>query len=301
MFGIWFIAMRPWSFTAAFIPIALGSALAWSEGKFDIGLFLLTLFGGICMQAGTNLINTYGDYIAGVDTIESARTCPQLVTGMLKPDSMKRAGFIAFSLAGLVGLLLAYLRGPEVLAVGVLGFLGGYCYTAGASPYKYQGLGPLFVFFLMGPLMTWPAYFIQTGKLNMIPVVAAIPVGFLVTGILHANDIRDIIEDRKAGIKTVALSLGFARSVIFYDFLYAAAYVCLIVLVWQDVLPWTAILPLLLVPMVVAVLRRAHAASKGAYEQLGRLEADSAGLHFQFGLLLITGLLVAPYANRWWL
>jgi len=300
MVKIWFIAMRPWSFTAAFVPIALGSALAWAEGTFDIVLFLLALFGGICMQAGTNLINTYGDYLSGVDTIESARTCPQLVTGMLQPDSMKRAGLIAFSLAGSVGLLLSYLCGPEVLVVGVIGLLGGYCYTAGASPYKYQGLGPLFVFFLMGPLMAWPAYFIQTGKFNMIPVAASIPIGFLVTGIMHANDIRDIMEDRKAGIKTVALMLGFGKSVIFHCCLYAAAYVCLIVLILQGLLPGTAILPLVLVPMVITVLGRAYTASKGAYEQFSRLEADSAGLHFQFGILLIAGLLVSPYI-RWWL
>lgn len=301
MFRIWFIAMRPWSFTAAFIPIALGSALAWSEGTFSIGLFLLTLFGGVCMQAGTNLINTYGDYMAGVDTIESARTCPQLVAGVLKPDSMRRAGLIAFSLAGAIGFLLSYLCGPEVLVVGVIGLLGGYCYTAGAWPYKYQGLGPLFVFFLMGPLMTWPAYFIQTGQFTMVPIAASIPVGFLVTGIIHANDLRDIMEDRKAGIKTVALHLGFGKSVVLYAFLYAAAYACLVLFIFQGWLPGTAILPLLLMPMVLTVLRRAFAASKGAYEQLSRLEADSAGLHFQFGLLLITGLLAAPYVGRWWL
>ena len=293
--------MRPWSFTAAFVPIALGTVLAWVEGSFHIGLFLLTLFGGICMQAGTNLINTYGDYMSGVDTVQSAETCPQLVAGILKPGAMKIAGGLVFGLAGLIGLFLAYLRGWEVLAVGIVGLLGGYCYTAGFSPYKYRGWGPLFVFFLMGPLMVWPAYFIQTGKHSVLPILASLPVSFLVTGILHANDIRDIIEDRKAGIKTLALSLGFHNSVIMYYSLYAAAYLCLIAMVVNGVLPSTAILPLVLVPVIVKIFRRVHEASKGAIEQFESLEAAAAGFHFQFGLLLLLGLLLAPYVERWWI
>lgn len=301
MLKVWLLAVRPWSFTAAFVPVALGGALAWSEGTFNLWFFILTLFGGVCLQAGTNLINTYGDYISGVDTIESAKTCPQLVTGMIKPDSMKMAGILVFSLAAVIGLLLAYLRGWEVLAFGVVGLLGGYCYTAGASPYKYLGLGPLFVFFLMGPLMAWPAYFIQTGKHSWIPILAAIPISFLVTGILHANDIRDIAEDRKAGIRTLAMILGFKKSLVLYYMLYAAAYLCLVALVIIGLLPWTAVLPLALVPMVVGVLRRVYIGGKDAGAKFDRLEAEAAGIHFQFGMLMLLGLLVSPYVSRWWI
>lgn len=300
MLKTWFIAMRPWSFTAAFVPIAVGTALAWAEGTFNAGTFLLALFGGICMQAGTNLINTYGDYMAGVDTVDSAITCPQLVTGVLTPSSMKKAGCIAFFIAGLVGLYLAYLCGAEVLIVGVIGLLGGYCYTAGISPYKYKGLGPLFVFVLMGPLMTWPAYFIQTGKYSIMPILIAMPIGFLVTGIMHANDIRDITQDRKAGIKTLAMILGFQNSVNLYYLLYIAAYLCLIILAVKGLLPWTALLPLVLMPIVINIFTRVRAAvNKGTYHQFSKLDCESAGFHFQFGLLLILGLIVSPYVNRW--
>lgn len=299
MFKVWLLATRPWSFTATFIPVALGAALAWAEGSFNAGLFLLTLLGGICMQAGTNLINTYGDYIAGVDTVESATSCPQLVSGLLKPKIMKQAGIAAFSIASILGLVLTYLSGWPIFAIGFIGIVAGYCYTAGVYPYKYLGLGSIFVFFLMGPLLVWPAYYIQTGKYSWIPILASLPVGFLVAGILHANDIRDFVHDQKAGIKTLALNIGFQKSMILYYTFYMSAYLCLIVMVLKNILPWTALLPLVIIPVVVNMFWYAGNAVNGALENMCRLEAKAAGFHFQFGLLLVMGVLVYPYVDRW--
>ena len=88
MLKAWFIAMRPWSFTAAFVPVALGTALAWNQGFFQPELFLLTALGAISVQAGTNFINTYGDYCSGVDSVASAHYCAQLVSGALRPATM---------------------------------------------------------------------------------------------------------------------------------------------------------------------------------------------------------------------
>ncbi len=224
MLKIWFLALRPWSFTASFIPVALGTALAAGQGFFDAGLFALTLLAGIAMQAGTNLINTYGDYQSGVDTVEAAVTCPQLVTGLLTPPAVKRAGIACFGLASVIGLGLARLRGWPIIIIGLIGLIGGYCYTAGFS-YKYKGLGSIMVFFLMGPLMTWPAYFIQTAQYSWLPVLVSLPIGFLVADILHANDLRDMVFDRQAGIHTLALFLGRRKSLLLHHSLPAASFV----------------------------------------------------------------------------
>ena len=299
MLKIWFVALRPWSFTASAIPVVLGTALAWVEGMFDPVLFLLALIGGIAMQGATNLINTYGDYKSGVDTVESAVTCPQLVTGALQPESMKRAGILVFGLAAAIGLFLAYRCGWEVLAVGMVGLAGGYCYTAGWYPYKYRGLGSIVVFFLMGPLMVWPAYFIQTGGHSWLPLLVSLPVGFLVMGILHANDLRDIDWDRRAGIKTLVTILGLRHSILLYHGLYAAAYLCLAAVAWQGLVPWTATLPLLLVPMIARVHRSLSAEGDRGRQNLVMLEAQSAKVHFQFGLLMSLGFVISPWISGW--
>lgn len=292
MIKTWFIATRPWSFTAAAIPIALGAALAWLQGSFHLGLFFVTLVGGVCLQAGTNLINTYGDYKSGVDTVESAVTCPQLVTGQLTPQSMKRAGILAFSLALASGLYLTYFCGLMVLGFGILGIIAGYSYTAGICPYKYQGVGSIFVFFLMGPLMVWPSYFVQTATYSWLPVLVSLPISFLVAGILHGNDIRDFIHDDHGGIKTLALFLGFRNSMRVYYFLFLGAYGSLILLIVNQLLPWTALLPILLVPVLVNFLRR-------AYRVAGELEGQAAKFHFQFGLLFVIGIALFPAIGAW--
>lgn len=299
LFKIWLISTRPWSFTATFIPVALGTALAWIEGSFSMELFLLTLIGGICIQAGTNLINTYGDFIAGVDTVESAKNSSPLVAGLLKPKSMKRAGIAAFAIASILGLVLTYLSGWPVFALGLIGIVAGYCYTAGIYPYKYAGLGSIFVFFLMGPFMVWSAYYIQAGNYSWTPILASLPVGLLVAGILHANDVRDFVHDQKAGIKTLALNIGFQNSMVLYYTLYMTAYLCLIVMILENILPWTAILPLVLIPVVINMFRYARDAANGAFGNMRQLEAKAAGFHFQFGMLLVMGVLVSSYIDRW--
>ena len=295
MLKAWFVAMRPWSFTASFVPVAVGTALAWAQGFFNPWLFLFTALGGISIQAGTNFINTYGDYRSGVDTVASATTCPQLVNGSMKPADMKRACLFAFGFAASIGLGLSWLRGWEILAVGLLGILGGYSYTAGPFPYKYRGLGSIFVFFLMGPMMAWPAWFIQTGTYSWTPLLAAIPIGCLVSAILNGNDVRDIEHDRAAGIVTLATQLGFGDSLQLQRRLYWFAFCSLLVLVALKVLPVPALLPFILLPIFRQNLLLIKKAEAGIAAPLLQLEATAAGFHFQFGILLAAGLIFHPW------
>lgn len=288
----WFLAGRPWSLTAAVVPVTLGGAIAWKEqGFFHLGLFILTLIGSAAMQIGTNYTNTYGDYISGVDTIESNMTQPQLVYEVLHSNHMLWAGIGAFAFASAIGIYLVYLRGYPLLVIGILGILGGYGYTLGIA-YKYRGLGTILVFFLMGPMMAWGAYFVQTGIHSWIPVFASLPVGFLISGLLHANDFRDIPHDQKAGIITLGTILGFDRSLPFYYLLNIGAYASLILLVALHVLPLVALMPLLLAPHVWRQMKDAKAGWLGNKEKLIWLEKNHAQLHFLFGLLFISGLLI---------
>ena len=178
MFKAWFIAMRPWSFTAAFVPVAVGTALAWSQGFFQPGLFFLTSLGAVLMQAGTNFINTYGDYCSGVDTVESAHTCPQLVTGAMRPADMKRAGFLAFGAAGAIGLALSWLCGWEILVIGLVGVLGGYTtYSSFAVETLALGAGGTFWLAASYALTSVVAGFAAAGTATLIVRRFARPAG----------------------------------------------------------------------------------------------------------------------------
>jgi len=281
--------MRPWSFTAAAVPILFGTGLAALEGSLNPWLFALTLLGGIALQAATNLHNTYGDYISRVDTPDSAVTCPQLVDGSFRPEAMYRAGWLALGCAGLLGLVLTWTCGPLVLLFGGVGALGGYLYTNGKKPYKYVGLGPLFVFMLMGPLMALPAYFIQTGRLAPAPAFGSLGIACLVAAIMHANDLRDIAHDRAAGIHTLAMLLGRGRAVGLFAGLTFGAF-AILGLSWAGgLLPWPCLAPFILLPGLTGKLRRILPPDADLID----LEGWTAKFHFQFGLLLTTGLAAA--------
>lgn len=271
--------------------------MAWNEGTFNLFLFILTLAGGVAVHAGTNLMNTYGDFMSGVDTLESASHF-QLVCGILRPEQVKAAGWICFGLAALIGLWLAYFCGWPVLAVGGFGVVCGYCYTMGPQPYKYSGLGAIAIFFLMGPCMVWPAYFIQTGNLSWMPIWASLPVCFLISGFHLANDMRDMKYDGDAGIKTLALLLGKSTSIRLFHLLFTGAFVSAVVLLLAGILPWTAALPLLLWPTVLRMFAEVRNAFWHQQDRLGSLEGLAAGFHFKFGVLLVLGTALHPWVGR---
>lgn len=307
----WFIATRPWSLTASAVPVTLGAALAFSMGVFHPGLFALTLVGGMLLQIGTNLLNTYGDYMSGVDTMESARTCPQLVSGRFRPEHMRLAGLAALGCAVLVGLALVVYSGWLLFVFGLVGVLAAYGYTNGRMPYKYMGLGPFMVFWLMGPLMTLPAFYIQTGEIFLPALWLGLPIGFLVTAILHANELRDIDHDRAAGISTMSMIVGLRAGIAIYLLLVLGAYVSLLLLAAFGIIPAGAALAVLLVPVYRRRLRPLwrfalhpetlpDAEADAIFDEIQPLEGFSAESHFKFGLLMLAGMLLDTGVRYAW-
>lgn len=63
------ISLRPWSFSASLIPVAIGSALAYkSSDNFNFWVFLFTLLTVLSVHAAGNLVNTYYDFMKGIDS-----------------------------------------------------------------------------------------------------------------------------------------------------------------------------------------------------------------------------------------
>lgn len=63
-------ALRPWSLSASLVPTLLGSALAyrskWSS-DFSLITFFLTAFTVVTVHCAGNVVNTYFDFIKGID------------------------------------------------------------------------------------------------------------------------------------------------------------------------------------------------------------------------------------------
>ena len=72
---------------------------------------------------------------------------------------------------------------------------------------------------MFGPLMLEGAYFTVTGAWSLTALALSVPVGLLVTAIVHGNEWRDISEDARAGI--VTLSSRFGKDVAYLGYMSA--------------------------------------------------------------------------------
>ncbi|HLB75694.1 MAG TPA: prenyltransferase, partial [Candidatus Dormibacteraeota bacterium] len=289
----WWEIVRPFSFTASVLPVTAGAAVAFEQGRMNWWLFLVALVAGVALHVGTNVINEIYDVRLGVDSITSPRASQAILKGRVTEREAFAVAFSAFGLAVLLGVVLFLVRGLPIVGLGLLGLLAGYFYTAPPFQYKYRALGLPLVFLLMGPLMVVGSYYAITGGFDARLLVVSIPVGLLVTAILHGNEWRDITEDTRYGFSTLSSRVGRANAHWIYVMLVLGAYVAIGLGVMVDAVPKPALLTLLSLPLVAWVLRSAELGAAGNLRAIAKIDLMTARLHSAFGALLVVGLLAA--------
>ena len=289
----WVQVFRPFSYTAAVIPVLLGAALTVYLGRATTWWLLpLVVLASFFLQAGTNLVSEYFDYKKGVDRPESYGSSRILVEKLLDPKHVLWIGVGCFGLTACIGLVFIAVHGWPILLLGVIGILGGFFYTAGPAAYKYLGLGDLFVFCLMGPLMVIGSFFVLTGDYNHSVLIISLPVGFLVAGILSGNNLRDIHHDTQARIHTTATVLGHRWARWEYVGLTLTAYITTLGMIVFDILPLWSLLTLLTIPAAIKNVRSALNNQPDRPEDIIMLDVQTAQLHMPFGLLLIVSVIL---------
>lgn len=284
---------RPFSLTASIVPVSAAGALALVDGRMSWPLFGLALLAAVLLQVGTNVVNEVYDVRKGVDSITSPRASQALVTGRVtERDAFLLAG-TAFALCAALGLAMVAVRGWPLAVIGAVGLIGGWGYTAPPLQYKYRALGLPLVFLLMGPLMVLGGYYAVAGRWSLDAAVASIPIGLLVTAILHGNEWRDIGEDARAGIRTISISAGRSVAHWLYVVLLVGAYVTLALGVAFDLLPRLSLLAVLSMPLLVQALRASELGATGQQREIAMIDRNTARLHATFGALFVLGLAAA--------
>ncbi len=293
---IWFRAVRPFAYSASVTPVVVGIALAADQVTINWLTAVLTVLGGVLLHTGTNLINDYYDDKTGVDKEGALGGSGVIQEKLLSPRAIRNAGYLAFLVSALIGVYLIIVCGPVIAVLGVLGILLGYLYTGKPGSYKYLALGEVGVFIAMGVLMVWGAYYVQVGRLDTVPLLYSVPIGFLVTAILHANNFRDLESDREVGIKTFPILFGRKATKGTYTALVIGSYVWIAGMVLLGSAPWTALAVVLAVPTAIPVVRLIQRAPlTGDDERLAPVDMLSAKHHMAFGVLLLVGILLARF------
>lgn len=296
---IWLLELRAPFFTAAILPVLLGTAAAyWERVEIHLSYFLLALVGAVALHGGTNVLNDYFDYRSGNDLLYREQKNPPfdggspfLIQGILRPEAVYRVGILLLGVGAAIGLLLAYQRGWPILILGLLGVFSSYFYVEPRLNLAGRGLGEFAVGLCFGPLSVCGAYFVQTRRFAVSPLVASLPLGLLIANVLFLNQFPDLEADRDVGKTHWVVRLG--REKAFRVFLFSSLSVYLLI-AWGTavgLLPSLALLALLTLPLSLRVL----ALVKRYYSDSPRLRPAQALTilnHLLTGLLLCLAYLL---------
>ena len=287
----WWNAFRPWTLHGAVVPVLIGGFIAFRYIDVDaaaVAIFILTIIAGCLLQSAANLLNTYGDFKKGTDTVENETRSPELVTGVLKPKDVKMMGLACLALTCAIGVVFIFYIGWKILIFGALAMAGAGLYTA---VYKYHALGQANVFVMMGVLMPLGTYFVLTGELAWEPVVIGLPNAFLITGVLGGNEMRDYYDDKEANVGTLMGHFSYRTGMAIYRFEAIIAFVILAVLLIIGYAPWPCALAFLSVYDLYVVLVNSTRAAEDKHASF-MLVPLCFKLNWHFGVLLSVGYLL---------
>ena len=292
-FHVWWRLLRPHTLTASFIPVFVGSMVAYNDGLLQITLFLAMLLASILIQAATNMFNEYYDYVRGLDNEQSVGIGGTIVRDNIAPKTVLNLALTFFGVAILLGIYICYMSSWWVALIGVIGMLVGYLYTGGPIPIAYTPFGELFSGFLMGTVIIGVSYYIQTLTLSVDVILISIPIAICIATIMLSNNVRDLDNDKVSGRKTVAILLGRKNAVRFQASLFIIAYGLTAIYIIAGILPLWSLITLISGMKAIDVIKK----YKGKTQPLEIMPAMAAtGKHNTFyGFLLGISLLISHF------
>ena len=258
----WLISLRPWSFPASLGPVALAGALLHrplspqiyqpfhTNTSYTVTPLpnLLTLSYVLCFvvvlsfHAGANLFNTYYDFLNGNDTKATADD-RGLVDHTVTPSTVFYSAVGLLSLGTAAALYLTYACPTLLYVVVVPALVLCVAYTANPCSLKKYALGDVAIFLMFGPLLMSGVCAAVTPTTSFVLrhdiLLYSVPVGLSTVAILHANNARDRVADQNAGLTTLAIKLGQAKSYGLHVLLMVLTYGCVVGFVFTPVVAAT--------------------------------------------------------------
>lgn len=285
------IAVRPWSFPASAMPVITSIAyLFWKGAEIDWLFGLWALVNIVIFHAAGNTWSDYFDFRKKVDA-EDTFGAKTLTTGMFNEKEIFRLSLSLTVVATVAGLALMALTGLPLLWIG----LGGVLCTLLYPMLKYNALGDLVILMAYAFLPTIGTSFVTTGAIDWSVLLIALPVGLITDGILHSNNTRDTLTDRRAGIKTMAMGLGHKASAILYGFEVIFPYVWIGVLSIMGLMPITTIVIFLTLAVAIGCAKTMMHSLEGGSGVIADLDVRTANLQLMFSALLTVAFIVAKF------
>lgn len=289
-------ALRLPFITASVLPFVLGSLI--ERGDFSFIKFFLGLIAVACAHLSANLINDYADSKSRADWQDKS------FYGFFGGSKLIQEGIFSekfyFFLAVIMALISALaiaclaviLKSFFVVNIFMAVIILSWSYSAKPLQLVYRRLGELVIFILFGPVLVMAGYFLQTGIFpDLRSFALSLPIGFLVTAILYANEIPDYANDFKSGKFTLVSIWGGKQAYLFYCVLVALAFLSI---AWDVSVGYinpvvTFSFLLVFIPLKAAAILKNH------YDDKIKLVASSRMtiiLHNIVSMILIFGVII---------
>jgi len=216
----WIHAFRLRTLPLSVSGIILGSGIARGEHVFRWPIFILALITTLLLQILSNLANDYGDFKSGVDNKERVGPQRSVQSGAISSGAMKKMVIFISGLTLIIGLTLVAISFHQIaslkflifIVIGLSAIVAAIKYTVGNNPYGYQGLGDIMVFLFFGLASVWGTHYLHTHQMDWWVLLPASSIGLLSAGVLNVNNMRDTVNDRQSGKRTLAVLFGFTGS-----------------------------------------------------------------------------------------
>jgi 1,4-dihydroxy-2-naphthoate octaprenyltransferase len=290
-FNEWVIAVRPWSFPASAMPIIVTLAFLFYKGSEINWLYgAWTLIGMLLFHMTGNVWSDYFDFKKKVDADDTfgAKT---LTTGMFKPEEIKRLAIGLLIVSVACGLGLFAVTGLPLLWIGLAGVLCTLLYPV----LKFNALGDLDILLAFAFLPTLGTSYAVTGAIDWSVLWIALPVGLITDGILHSNNTRDVITDKRAGITTMAMGLGNRFSAWLYGFEVIFPFIWVGICSIIGIMPLTTLAIFFTLPVAIACAQTMMHSLTGGAGVIADLDVRTANLQLMFSALLTIAFIVDKF------
>lgn len=291
----WLIATRPWSFTTSSVPVLVTVAyLFYLSNQTGGAVGINWLNAVLClpllmiMHAGGNLVSDYFEYVRGIDGPDCVNGVTWIRSGLFAPLEILAYGLTLIAIGACIGVFQLWNSSFAAWWIGALAVVLPVFYYF----FKSHALGDIDILLCFALLPGVGTCFVASGSYHAEMLLYSLPFGLHIVAILHANNTRDIANDKRAGLDTVCGRVGFAASQWIYwaeivlPYLFVAAFCLLCGLSWWIMLSWLSL------PVAIKNLRTMMITPRNGEAGIRFLDQSTAQFQFLFGILYAIGFVV---------
>lgn len=274
-------SLQPWTFPVSILSVVFGTSLAWKhDDKFNALNCFLTTSVILLTHAAGNFVNSFHD-------AQNRRFFVSSMTRSRTQELNMQWAIWSYFLAAAAFICLAVHSEAEFrqeLGFFATGLLASLLHGGGL---KNIVLGDVLACGIFGPLSVVFTYIEQIGTThrqlsNPQIIVQSLPFMFFTEAILHSQNTRDINADRKAGSRTLAVTVGLQWACYLHAFFLLFPYVAIVLMA-------AASSPIVFTPLVTLPIAL-NLSAAGFQGEHFTLPQKIAGLDALFGVLYVFSL-----------